>query len=112
MNKVRFDVTASRSTNLYILDTLLGICQNLCLQKKSNSVLFVFIPSINNDYYCLSSEITRDFAVTYSDYNTKLVDLNSMRLHAVAKVRETRKMFSDQFEFRMDNRDAIEIKVI
>lgn len=34
-----------------------------------------------------------------------------MRLQAVVKVIETGKMFSDVFEFRLENKDSIDIEV-
>uniref|UniRef100_H2YCU3 protein-glutamine gamma-glutamyltransferase n=1 Tax=Ciona savignyi TaxID=51511 RepID=H2YCU3_CIOSA len=58
-----------------------------------------------------NSTVSRDFNVLFSDYNGKLVDLNSMRLCAVVKVQETSKMFADSYEFRLDNKDAIDIQV-
>ncbi|XP_078483974.1 protein-glutamine gamma-glutamyltransferase K isoform X1 [Ciona intestinalis] len=58
-----------------------------------------------------NSTVSRDFNVMFSDYNGKLVDLNSLRLSAVVKVKETGKMFADSYEFRLDNKEAIDIQI-
>nr|CAB3266928.1 protein-glutamine gamma-glutamyltransferase K [Phallusia mammillata] len=55
--------------------------------------------------------VSREFAVMFSDYDGKLVGLNSMRMSVVAKVKETKKLFADRFEFRLDNKEAIDIKL-
>jgi len=61
--------------------------------------------------FCVSGK-DLEFAVMFSDYDGRLVDLNSLRISAVVKVKETNKIFADQYDFRLDNKDVIDIKVM
>ena len=56
--------------------------------------------------------VEKEFQVVYKDYGGKLVDHNALRLLSVATVKETGKMFSEDFELRLENKeDKVEIVV-
>lgn len=66
---------------------------------------------MNKSNSCISA-VSKDFKVSYNDYGGKLVDHNAVILNAVANVQETHKMFADDYEFRLENKeDAVDIKV-
>ena len=86
-------------------------CKNFCSQCFNFKYSIIFSSAKLFTIFGIVSGVTREFAVVYSDYNTKLVDLNSLRLQAVAKIHSTGKMYSDDYEFRLDNKDSIDIRV-
>nr|XP_039256982.1 protein-glutamine gamma-glutamyltransferase 4-like isoform X2 [Styela clava] len=57
-----------------------------------------------------NASVTKEIKVAYNEYSSKLVDQNAMRIMSVATVKETGKMFSEDYEFRLENKpDSVKI---
>lgn len=54
---------------------------------------------------------TKDIPVAYADYGGKLNGYSSLKLVAVASVKETKKMFSEDYEFNLITKDSVEIEI-
>lgn len=54
---------------------------------------------------------TKEIPVVYADYGGKLNGYSSLKLVTVASVKETKKMFSEDFEFNLRTKDSVDIEV-